>query len=96
MAVSAIDDRGFIVSLTEFTSNSIVYETGNFPQSCLGSNVITSTANDGRGNTAQAQCSVLVFDNEPPSITCSNNQTVSCTNGRILSYRPVRRTIART
>ncbi|MGA2138159.1 MAG: HYR domain-containing protein, partial [Verrucomicrobiia bacterium] len=89
VGVSAIDDLGFIVPLTEFTSNSIVYETGHFPQSCLGSNVITSTANDGRGNSAQAQCAVLVFDNEPPSIVCSNNQTVACTNGPVFYVDPI-------
>ena len=89
VGVSAIDENGFIIPLTEFTSNSIVYVTGLFPQSCLGSNVITSTANDGRGNTAQRQCAVLVFDNEPPSITCSNNQTVACTNGPVFYEEPV-------
>jgi hypothetical protein len=89
VSVSAIDEGGFIIQLTEFTSNSLVYVTGQFPQSCLGSNVITSTANDGRGNSAQQQCAVLVFDNEPPSITCSNNQIAACTNGPVFYEEPV-------
>ncbi len=89
VSVSAIDENGFIIPLTEFTSNNIVYETGSFPQTCVGSNVVTSTANDGRGNTAQAQCALYVFDNQPPSIVCSNNQTVACTNGPVVYVDPM-------
>ncbi len=89
VSVSAIDDNGFIIPLTVFTSNGIAYVTGSFPQSCTGSNVITSTANDGRGNTAQAQCALFVFDNQPPTIVCSNNQTVACTNGPVIYVDPM-------
>lgn len=89
VSVSAIDENGFIITLTEFTTNGIVYETGQFPVNCVSSNVITSTANDGRGNTAQHQCPVFVFDTELPMITCASNQTAECTNAPVFYTEPI-------
>ena len=83
VSVSAIDENGFMIPLTEFTSNDITYVTGQFPLSCLGSNVITATATDPAGNSDQHQCPVFVLDLEPPTIICPSNQTVECTGGPV-------------
>jgi uncharacterized protein affecting Mg2+/Co2+ transport len=88
VSVSAIDENGFIISLTEFTTNGVDYVSGQFPVTCVRSNVITSTANDGRGNSAQHQCPVFVLDTEPPMIACPSNQTVGCTNGPVFYMGP--------
>ena len=89
VSISAIDENGFIIPLTEFSSNGISYVTGQFPANCVSSNVITSTAVDSRGNSAQHQCAVFVFDTQLPVITCAGNQTVGCTNGPVFFEEPV-------
>ncbi|HVM61421.1 MAG TPA: HYR domain-containing protein [Verrucomicrobiae bacterium] len=77
VTVSAVDQSNAVIILTDNGDGTM---TGHFPVTCPGgTNVITSVATDGRGNTAQAQCDVIVLDVQPPVITCPSNQVVECT-----------------
>jgi hypothetical protein len=49
---------------------------GEFPVDVTGTNLITVTADDGRGNSTQCQTPVLVLDKQPPTLFCSD-QTVT-------------------
>ena len=83
--VSAVDENGANIPLTDAGEEML---QGQFPVTMKGSNVITITASDGRGNSAQHQCAVVVLDTEPPDITCTN-QTVECTGGPIYYDDPI-------
>jgi hypothetical protein len=83
--VSAVDENGANIPLTDAGEEML---QGQFPVTMKGSNVITITASDGRGNTAQHQCAVVVLDTEPPDITCTN-QTLECTGGPIYYDDPI-------
>ncbi|HTS19818.1 MAG TPA: HYR domain-containing protein [Verrucomicrobiae bacterium] len=76
VTVSAVDQSNAVIMLTNNGDGTM---SGNFPVTCTGTNVITSVATDGRGNTAQAQCDVLVVDIQPPVINCASDQVVECT-----------------
>ena len=65
--VSAVDENGNVIVLTDVGGGML---QGQFPVNVHGTNIITITADDGRGNTAQHQCGVLVVDTEPPTIMC--------------------------
>lgn len=84
VTVSAIDQTGAVILLADNGDGTL---TGHFPVTCGGSNVITSVAADGRGNTSQRQCAVYVIDIQPPSITCTD-QVVECTGGPINFQEP--------
>jgi hypothetical protein len=72
VSVSAIDENGATIILTNLGNGSL---QGEFPVDVTGTNLITVTANDGRGNSAQCQTPVLVLDKEPPTLFCSNQTT---------------------
>ena len=82
--VSAVDEYGAVISLTNNGNGTV---TGLFPVTCAGTNIITIVAWDDHGNSAVHQCGVLVVDNEPPVITCSN-QIVECTGGAVFYEAP--------
>ncbi|HWD91569.1 MAG TPA: HYR domain-containing protein [Verrucomicrobiae bacterium] len=63
-SVSAIDQQGAVISLADIGGGIL---QGIFPK---GSNVLTFTASDGRGNSAQAKCTVVVVDGEAPNLMC--------------------------
>jgi len=65
-SASAIDQHGIVIVLTDIGGGLL---QGTFPK---GSNVITFTASDGRGNSSQAQCAVVVVDKEAPELMCVN------------------------
>jgi hypothetical protein len=83
---SAIDQNGANIPLTDLGNGML---QGQFPVTCTGMNVITVTADDGRGNTTQHQVGVLVVDNDPPAINCPTNQVVECTGGQIFFEEPI-------
>lgn len=85
VTVSAVDQSGAVIFLTENKDGTL---TGQFPVTCGGTNVITSVAADGRGNTSQHQCPVLVVDAQPPSITCTD-QVIECTGGPVIFQDPI-------
>ncbi|MBC8094636.1 MAG: HYR domain-containing protein [Akkermansiaceae bacterium] len=68
-SVSAIDQFGATITLVDLGGGLL---QGQFPITTTGSNVITFTADDGRGNSSQAQCAVLVVDEEAPSMVCTD------------------------
>ena len=76
VTVSAVDQSNAVIFLTNNLDGTM---SGQFPVTCTGTNVITSVATDGRGNTSQAQCEVLVVDNQAPVIQNCSNQVVECT-----------------
>jgi hypothetical protein len=82
---SAVDENGDVIILSD---NGNGTETGHFPVTCVGSNVITIVAADDHGNSTNRVCLVYVVDNEPPVITCASNQTVECTGGPINFEEP--------
>ena len=82
--VSAVDEYGAVISITNNGNGTV---TGLFPVTCAGTNIITIVAWDDHGNSAVRQCGVLVVDNEPPVITCSN-QIVECTGGAVFYEEP--------
>lgn len=86
VTVSAIDKNGTVIPLSDLGNGNL---QGQFPLTLAGTNFITTTARDGRGNTAQHQCPVFVVDTEPPSITCPTNQTIECTGGAVFFEEPV-------
>jgi hypothetical protein len=56
--------------------------TSNAPAAYpLGTNVVTWTVTDGRGNTATGTQRVVVRDTEPPTIICPGDVTVSANDG---------------
>jgi hypothetical protein len=65
-SASAIDQNGVVIVLTDIGGGML---QGTFPK---GSNVLTFTASDGRGNSSQAKCIVIVVDKEPPQLMCEN------------------------
>ncbi|MDX1953414.1 MAG: HYR domain-containing protein [Verrucomicrobiota bacterium] len=65
--VSALDENGITIPLIDLGNNLL---RGIFPVNITGSNVVTLTANDGRGNSAQRQCFIVVVDKEAPMIAC--------------------------
>ncbi len=65
--VSAVDQNGVTIVLTDIGNNIL---QGVFPVNVSGSNVITVTASDGRGNSTQCQTSVVVVDRDPPTLFC--------------------------
>ncbi len=71
--VSAIDENGASIVFTNLGNGML---QGEFPVDVTGTNLITVTADDGRGNSTQCQTPVLVFDTEPPTLFCSD-QTVT-------------------
>ena len=76
--VSAVDGNGANIPLQNTGDG---YLQGQFP---VGSEcVITVTADDGRGNSAQHQAGVTVVDAEPPVISCPVDQTVAFNNGPV-------------
>jgi hypothetical protein len=83
--VSAVDENGAVINLTDLGNGMM---QGQFP---VGTNVnlVTTTANDGRGNSVQHLCAVVVMDSEPPVINCPTNQVVECTGGQIFFEEPV-------
>ena len=83
---SAVDENGDVIILSD---NGNGTETGHFPVTCVGSNVITIVAADDHGNSTNRVCLVYVVDNEPPVITCASNQTVECTGGPINFEEPI-------
>ena len=86
VGVSAIDQNGASILLTTNLDGTL---QGQFPATCTGSNVITVTADDGRGNSAQHQVAIVVVDNQPPVITCPTNQVVECTGGQVFFEEPI-------
>ena len=83
---SAVDENGDVIILSD---NGNGTETGHFPVTCVGSNVITIVAADDHGNSTNRECLVYVVDNEPPVITCASNQTVECTGGAVNFEEPI-------
>jgi hypothetical protein len=83
--VSAVDENGAVINLTDLGNGMM---QGQFP---VGTNVnlVTTTANDGRGNSVQHLCAVVVMDSEPPVINCPTNQVVECTGGQIFFEEPI-------
>ncbi|MGA3283562.1 MAG: HYR domain-containing protein [Verrucomicrobiota bacterium] len=73
VSVSAMNENGATIILTNLGNGML---QGEFPVDVTGTNLITVTADDGRGNTAQCQTPVLVMDTEPPTLFCSD-QTVT-------------------
>src|SRR6185369_14019344 len=64
------------------TDNCAVSVTNNAPASFpLGTNVMTWTATDAGGNTANCQQLVIVRDQTPPTITCPTNLDVTANSG---------------
>jgi hypothetical protein len=62
--------------LVPITTTHTDYPAGNvFP---VGTTNITWTATDAAGNTATATRTILVVDQQPPTISCPANITVSC------------------
>jgi hypothetical protein len=72
VSVSAIDENGATIILTNLGNGSL---QGEFPVDVTGTNLITITADDGRGNSAQHQTPVLVLDKQPPTLFCSDQTT---------------------
>ena len=85
-SVSAVDENGAVIPLTDLGNGLL---QGQFPVTLTGADVITITANDGHGNTAQHQAAIFVVDNEPPVINCPGDLTVECTNGPVYYEEPV-------
>lgn len=71
--VSAINENGATITLTNLGNG---YLQGEFPVDLTGTNIITVTADDGRGNSSEHQSAVQVLDTEPPQLVC-NNQTAT-------------------
>ncbi len=71
--VSAVDENGATITLNNLGNGML---QGQFPVDTAGTNLITVTADDGRGNQSQCQTPVLVLDTEPPTLFCSD-QTVT-------------------
>ena len=62
--------------LAEITTSHSDFASGDtYP---VGNTYITWSATDGAGNTATAVQTITVVDNQPPTITCAANITVSC------------------
>jgi hypothetical protein len=85
-SVSAVDQNGASIALTDLGNGML---QGQFPVTCTGLNVVTVTADDGRGNTTQHQVGILVVDNQPPVINCPTNQVVECTGGQVFFEEPI-------
>ncbi len=83
--VSAVDENGAVIQLTDLGNGML---QGQFPLTLTGSNVVTVTANDGHGNTAQHQVAIFVVDTEPPVINCPSDQFVECANGPVFFEEP--------
>jgi len=73
VSVSAINEKGVTIVLTNLGNGML---QGEFPVDVTGTNLITVTAADERGNSAQCQTPVLVLDKQPPTLFCSD-QTVT-------------------
>ena len=71
--VSAVDENGVTITLADLGNGML---QGQFPVNVSGTNMITITANDGRGNSTQHLCPVVVVDRDPPIILCTD-QTVT-------------------
>jgi len=84
--VSAIDENGAVIPLTDLGNGLL---QGQFPVTLTGTNIITVTANDGRGNTTQHQTAIQVLDLQPPVINCPPDQLVECTNGPVFFETPL-------
>ncbi|MBK9451742.1 MAG: HYR domain-containing protein [Bacteroidetes bacterium] len=66
---------------TDNCGSATVSQTGGSASgTCLavGSHVVTFTAADAYGNTSSCSFTIVVTDNEAPSITCPANVTVNC------------------
>ena len=90
-SVSAIDEHGAVIVLTDLGNDNLGNDMlqGQFPVNCGGgSNLVTVTASDLRGNTSQHQCAIKVIDTEAPVIVCTSDQTVSCMNGPVFFQEP--------
>ncbi len=83
--VSAVDENGAVINLIDLGNGML---QGQFP---VGTNesVVVTTASDGRGNSAQHLCGIVVVDSEPPVINCPTNQVVECTGGQIFFQEPI-------
>ncbi|MGA2241055.1 MAG: HYR domain-containing protein [Verrucomicrobiota bacterium] len=83
--VSAVDENGAVINLIDLGNGML---QGQFP---VGTNVsvVVTTASDGRGNSAQHLCAVVVMDTEPPVINCPTDQIVECTGGQIFFQEPI-------
>ena len=66
-SVSALNENGTLIPLTDLGNGML---QGLFPVNMNGSNVVVTTASDGRGNSTQHECAVVVVDREPPNIMC--------------------------
>jgi hypothetical protein len=71
-SVTALNENGTSIPLTDL-GNGILQ--GQFPVNVSGSNVVITTASDGRGNSTQHACAVLVVDRDPPNILCADQTT---------------------
>ncbi len=71
--VSAVDENGASLPVVDLGNGNLEIQ---FPVNVSGSNVVTITASDGRGNTSQHQCAIVVVDRDPPTIVCKD-QTVT-------------------
>ncbi len=72
IGVNAIDENGATITLTNLGNGML---QGEFPVDVTGTNLITVTADDGRGNSTQCQTPVLVLDKQPPTLFCSDQTT---------------------
>jgi hypothetical protein len=88
VTVSAGNENLEVIPLTDLGNGQF---QGQFPVNPTGHSVITFVANDGHGNTTQAQCLVVVSDAEPPALVCTDQtgtfkpiltRAVSSINGR--------------
>ena len=71
-SVSALNENGTLIPLTDLGNGML---QGLFPVNVNGSNVVVTTASDGRGNSTQHACAVVVLDREPPTIMCADQTT---------------------
>ena len=70
ISVSAVDEHNVVIPLTDLGGGML---QGQFPVSHDGgTNWVTVVADDGRGNTSQSRCPVIVKDTEAPVINCQD------------------------
>ncbi|MBI3851275.1 MAG: HYR domain-containing protein [Verrucomicrobia bacterium] len=75
VTVTALDETGANIPLSLAAGDQL---TGQFP---AGRSVVTSVADDGRGNTIQHQTALIVTDVDQPVITCPGDQRVVVNRG---------------
>lgn len=67
--VTAVTETGASITLTNLGNGDL---QGEFPVDVTGTNIITVTAADQRGNTSEHQVAVVVQDTEPPTLECQD------------------------